>query len=288
MYLISLCVSESVVQFAHHKWQRRQAGTAHIDIWLQIPTLVSRWWRHTTCTTPTASMLSLSWRRRRSKRRSRWDAPVGKTTDRRRAPLTPWPASKTMRNLFDAPVWKKLRKWRRRWEGQDLPGRGKIREEKQKLHLLSVVTSNVGLINDLWVNVWLIANLVYHSWELSWQRGSLLIIHNQHCCVSFYHLLVFFCSYGLLTWFRFLHNVPFDSVCIVSETSQVHREQAKGHQSQEWVPACTRGHQQLRLQILHPRSVWHHWCEYKNTLSLCVCVCVCSSQRWPPQAVSLH
>lgn len=83
-------------------------------------------------------MPSPSWRRRRSRRRSRWDAPVGRRTARRRAPPTLWLTSSPTRSPSVAPASKKLRRWRRRWVGPDLVWEGKWKAATREApHLLS-------------------------------------------------------------------------------------------------------------------------------------------------------
>lgn len=82
-------------------------------------------------------MPSPSWRTRRSRRRSRWGAPIARTTARHRAPPMPWRASRPTRNPSDAPVSKKLRRWRRRWVGPGLVGEGKWKAARRERKAVS-------------------------------------------------------------------------------------------------------------------------------------------------------
>lgn len=82
-------------------------------------------------------------------------------------------------------------------------------------------------------------------------RGRLVVAHVVFVVVPIHHAKAESLSLCFSFWSHFLF----------SASSEVHREQAESHQSQEWVSSSSGGHQQLRLQILHPRFVRPHRCK---------------------------
>lgn len=207
-------------------------------------------------------MRSPSWRMQKSRRRSRWGAQGDRRTVRRHGLRTRWPASSLRRSRSDDPAWKRSRRWRRRWgRSHSIPPVltvcvwWMIDEDRSDLSLTSSTTAGVchgWVIQHVLLST--INTTAFHfTTDFSFFFSFLSLPSVTHYWCPLF-VCVFFTSHASANPGLFLS--------LWSETSQVHGEQAEGHKGQEWVPAGFRGHQRLCLQILHPRPLWHHRCEY--------------------------
>lgn len=143
--------------------------------------------------------------------------------------------------------------------------------------MFSPYSCDAGFTSCCWVSRQYRINDVYKCWHPTCHICERLSVRNylsfgaQTIWTSFMMLLVLYGTcFG--AWQPVITlNLPLSIVvspsCVYllsSAASKIHWEQAESHQGQEWVPSCSGGHQQLRLQILYPWSVWPHRC--KSTL----------------------